>query len=439
MVATSAHHVVRLTVRVSVATIHREIDVTLPTSSTLAEVLPELARMIDLPKVHRPWQAATAAGAPLDMHTPLHELKLFDGSILTLTPIEPPNPPVVRDAAESLRDAAERARDVHGVDLVATVAGVAGLGVLVATAAPLPAAVGVAALTLFLLAVLVRSRVLFAGVPAVAGAAAGLWVAGDRAAWVGAFDPALGVLAAALTAAVAVAVGAVLRLAGPGVTAFYLTASALLSTGALGAWLPSPLAPAALAVLAGVLTVMATPGIASRAAGLAIPRIPTAGEEFEASDGYQLDVDKRSANAVAIAAGLSCAVAACAVPALVSAAWHGGAWVLAFALCTAGALGLHASRHHYPAARIPLLLTALAAACAGVIAVVRTDHPHPALMVAAAAVVLAAATAALWAPRVPELEPTTVVWLERAEAAAIIAVLPLAVHLTGLFTLIRGL
>lgn len=439
MVATSAHHVVRLTVRVSVATIHREIDVTLPTSSTMAEVLPELARMVDLPKVHRPWQATTAAGAPLDMHTPLHELKLFDGSILTLTPIEPPNPPVVRDAAESLRDAAERARDIHGVDLVATVAGVAGLGVLVATATPLPAAVGAAALTLFLLAVLARSRALFAGVPAVAGAAAELWVAGDRVEWVGALDPALGVLAAALTAAVAVAVGAVLRLAGPGVTAFYLTASALLSTGALGAWLPSPLAPAALTVLAGVLTVMATPGIASRAAGLAIPRIPTAGEEFDASDGYQLDVDDRSANAVAIAAGLSCAVAACAVPALMTAAFRGGAWVLAFALCTSGALGLHASRHHYPAARIPLLVTALAAAGAGVIAVVRTDHPHPALMAVAAVVVLATATAALWAPRVPELEPTTVVWLERAEAVAIIAVLPLAVHLTGLFALIRGL
>ena len=60
MVATSAHHVVRVTVRVSVVAFHRDIDVTLPTSSTLAEVLPELARLVELPEVHRPWQATTA-------------------------------------------------------------------------------------------------------------------------------------------------------------------------------------------------------------------------------------------------------------------------------------------------------------------------------------------------------------------------------------------
>ena len=39
----------------------------------------------------------------------------------------------------------------------------------------------------------------------------------------------------------------------------------------------------------------------------------------------------------------------------------------------------------------------------------------------------------------PDVEPTTVVWFERAEIAATIAVIPLAVHLTGLFGLIRGL
>ncbi|QYH20231.1 hypothetical protein JKI95_04765 [Corynebacterium aquatimens] len=86
MVATSAYHVVRVTVRVSVVTLHRDIDVTLPTSSTLAEVLPELARLIDIPEIHRPWVASTAAGMPLDMHTPLHRLKLADGSIITLSP-----------------------------------------------------------------------------------------------------------------------------------------------------------------------------------------------------------------------------------------------------------------------------------------------------------------------------------------------------------------
>ncbi|HHU68445.1 MAG TPA: hypothetical protein GXZ33_11505 [Corynebacterium sp.] len=51
----------------------------------------------------------------------------------------------------------------------------------------------------------------------------------------------------------------------------------------------------------------------------------------------------------------------------------------------------------------------------------------------------AALTAPLWVPRVPEVEPTTVVWWERAESLALAASLPLAAHLAGLFVLIRGL
>ena len=113
--------------------------------------------------------------------------------------------------------------------------------------------------------------------------------------------------------------------------------------------------------------------------------------------------------------------------------------MVATTLCVAGALGLYASRHHFPGARVPLMLTALAGAAASVVVVARMPEPHPALMVLAIVVLLIAGTAPLWAPRVPQFEPTTVVWFERAEAAAIIAVIPLAVHLTGLFTLIRGL
>ena len=96
LVATSAHHIVRVTVRVSVAAFHRDIDVTLPTSSTFAEVLPELARLVELPQIHRPWEISTAGGRPLDMHTPLYALKLHDGAVIALRPKEPIAPPVVR-------------------------------------------------------------------------------------------------------------------------------------------------------------------------------------------------------------------------------------------------------------------------------------------------------------------------------------------------------
>lgn len=439
MVATSTNHVVRLTVRVSVASVHRDIDVTLPTSSTLAEVLPELARLIDIPQVHRPWEATTVAGAPLNMHTPLHKLKLFDGSVVALHPVEPPSPPVVRDAAESLTTTAEQAGDVRGLDVIAGVLGAAGVAAMAGAYVSLPAALLLATLALAVLALTVRSRPLYWFVPAFAAAAAGLWVAGPRSEWVDATDAAIGATAAVLTVLVMITVGASLRLVSPAVAAFYITASALMGVGAAGVWLREPLAPAALVVLAGVLTVMGTPGISSRLAGLQIPRIPTAGEEFEASDGYQLDVDERSANAIAIAGAMSCAVALCTIPALLYAGWQGGGWVITFALATAGAVALHSTRHHYPRARVALSLMSLAAVVAVVLAVVRDPSPHPLMLVLAALLILGVGTAPLWSPRLPEIEPTTVVWLERAEAAAIIAVIPLAVHLTGAFAMIRGL
>ncbi len=439
MVATSAHHIVRVTVRINAAAIHRDIDVTLPTSSTLAEILPELARLIELPEIDRPWAATTVAGEPLDMYTPLHKLTLFDGSVVTLSPEEPPEPPVIRDAAESLSATARGVHDPRGLDVAASVAGVLGICFLMSVFVPWSAALLIGALVLATVAIAAKSLWAFWLVPPAVAAAAFAWVAGPRDQWASATDPALGVLAGATAAAVAIAAGLAFQLTGRTAGAFHLTCSALAALGALGAWLPAPLAPAALVVLAGVLAVMATPGVATRAAGLQIPRVPTAGEEFANSDGYQLDVDARSAAAVKIADAMAAAIAVCTIPALGFAAWHGGEWVSAFCLATAGALVLHASRHHYPAARIALTLTALAALIGSAVALARTANAHPALVVLCLLIMVGAACAMLWARRIPELEPTTVVWFERAEAAAIIAVIPLSVALTGLFSLIRAL
>lgn len=428
MVATSAHHIVRVTVRVSVVAFHRDIDVTLPTSSTLAEVLPELARLVELPEVHRPWEATTAAGAPLDMHTPLYGLKLYDGAIVVLRPEEPVPPPVVRDAADALVHAAQSAREVRGLDAAATWAGVAALAAVAWKFLHPAAALALAAGCALAAAAAARSRPVFAPAPLIAGAAAGVWVSGGE-------DPALGAVAAALTAVVVAGLGAALGLAGAVTVAFVGTVSALGACGAAGAWLPGPLAPAALVALGGVLTVMATPGAATRLAGLTVPRVPTAGEEFDRSDTYQADVDARSAAAASIAAAISLAAAACTIPALGCLACSGGGWVAAFCLAMAGALVVYASRHHWAVPRASLTAAGLAAVVAAAVAA----PAHPVWVCAVGLVALAAASAVAWAPRVPDLEPTTVVWFERAEVAAIIAVIPLAVQLTGLFDLIRGL
>lgn len=427
----------RVTVRISVVAFHRDIDVTLPTSSTLAEVLPELARLVELPEVHRPWQATTAGGAVLDMHTPLYALKLHDGATVSLHPQEPTPPPVVRDAADALAGAAESARQIRGLDAAATFAGLTAVLLLARVFAPWPVALGAVALLALAVASIGRSRPAFASVPLLAGLAAGVWVAGGGDAGTDYVSLGFGALAALLTAAVAVGIGVALGLAGAAQVAFTAAACVLGGAGAAGVWLPSPLAPPALTVLTGVLGVVATPGAATRAAGLTVPRVPTAGEEFDRSDDYQHDVDARSAAAATIASAISAAIAACCVPALWWLGRAGGAWTFAFCLGVAAALVVYASRQHWAVPRACLTAVALSAVIAAAAAAARTGHPA-CIAVAALASIAAAATVA-WAPRVPDAEPTTIVWFERAEIAATIAVIPLAVHLTGLFGLIRGL
>lgn len=435
MVATSAHHIVRVTMRVSVAGFHRDIDVTLPTSSTFAEVLPELARLVDLPEIHRPWEVSTVGGAPLDMHTPLYQLKLFDGSAVALRPQEHVAPPVVRDAADALREVGHTARQLRGLDIAATYAGLVALFMCAGVFFTPAQALAVTGLVALCVAVVGASRAVYFAVPCCFALCAGLWVAGPDPQGA---DVAYGVFAAAAAAALAAGAGMGMRLFGAAEAAFVCAVCAMVSCGALGVWLPAALAPAALTLLAAVLLVMATPGTATRVAGLAVPRVPTAGEEFDRADAYQLDVDARSRSAASVAAALSVAVTVCALPALARIALAGGVWPFALCVCLAGALVVHASRHHWAVPRACLTAVALAAVVAAAVSAARGEV-HPAVMVIAMAVSLGAATAVVWAQRVGDLEPTTVVWFERAEAAAIIAFFPLAVHLTGLFDLIRGL
>ena len=126
----------------------------------------------------------------------------------------------------------------------------------------------------------------------------------------------------------------------------------------------------------------------------------------------------------------------CCVPALAWLGWLGGGWVSVFGLCAAGALVLHSFRHYDTTSRIALAVTAYAAVACACLAV--DPGAHPAWLGFSFFVAALTLSAPLWSSRVPDLEPTSLVWLERAEAAAIIAVFPLGLFLMGAFDLIRG-
>ncbi|AWB83406.1 type VII secretion integral membrane protein EccD [Corynebacterium liangguodongii] len=439
MVSTSAHHVVRLTVRIDVASFHRDVDVTLPTSSSFNEILPELARLVDMPEVTRPWEATTVSGAVLDSARPLYQLRIHDGQVVVLRPREPLAPPIVRDAAEALAAAAGRLGPVPGLGAAASLVGAAMVFVLVdAIAGFYPALVSAAAGCVAVGSV-ARSRALCAAAVLVLAAAAGAWVAGPREEWTGSADPALGALAAAAVVGFGAVCGGATKLFDAPVTAFFATSACLIGLGAGFAWLGSPTAPPAGTALAGLAAVMASPGVATRAAGIAIPRVPTAGENFAVADDYQLDIDSRGVSARGISAGIAAAVCACCSPALLLIGISGGGWAYALCICFAAALVVHAFRHHATVPRACLAVTSLTALLSSALAVAHAGAVHPAWLALAFCVATVVLTATLWAARAPDLEPTTLVWVERAETAAIIAVIPLAFQLAGVFNIIRGL
>lgn len=431
MAVAFSHHVVRLTIRIGAGEYARSIDLSIPLTSTFSEVLPEIAKLIDVPETTRPWEFTTAAGAPLDPHTPLSSMRLRDGQVLAMRPQEPVDPPVVRDAAESLA-VADNIGPRSGIDVLAAVGGASALGVLTGSLTNVLFGLAATAVASLVVGVVSRSQVVVLFGALAAGLASGSWVAGGEGwTWPINGSTALGLIVGAFTSMFLSAATRFL----PAVAA----AAFLLVVGAIGAWMPADEAPFALTVLAGLVTVMLTPAVATRAAGLKIPRVPTAGQEFEIADDYQDDVGERADSARRITDGLGVGTAMCMVPALVLVAMAGGSWVFAFCLCTAGALLVHAARHHATVPRVSMAVAAVTAVFSGVLAVAVSQDPHPVLVVVAGLVAVAAASAAVWAQRVPDLEPTTLVWVERAEAAAIIAVIPLAFYLTGIFETIRGI
>lgn len=441
----SLDHVLRLTVRFHVGGYHREADVALPAGSSLADLIPEIVTLCGAPRISRPWHAMTAGGQQLDAAVPLHQTPLDHGSVIVLTPRHESAAPVIRDAAESLVATAPGA-GTSGLATAASLTGCAGLIVLVLAFQPVSVALAVGAVAA--LAMLVwqrRFQALGTATILLTAAAAGTSV-------LEAADPAdrltpdtLGWAGLAATGAMlaALLLTAVLGGLGARTGAALVAVAGFTTLGVGGAFLPehaaSPgVASAAVIVGAGVPVIAALPGWASKAAGLRVPRVPTAGQDLGVADEVQSDVDDRARRAQRLHEGLSLGTAAAMVPAALTLGWQGGGFALAICVAVAGAVLLHAARHHQPVVAWAWLLIGIAGAVGTALAAAHGSG-HPVQLGIAGLVVLAAVTAPVWTPHVRDLEPTTVVWWERAESLAVAAVLPLAAHQAGLFALIRGL
>ncbi|MBX8995542.1 type VII secretion integral membrane protein EccD [Corynebacterium testudinoris] len=431
----SVDHILRLTVRFHVGAYRREADLALPAGSALADLIPEIVALCGAPRISRPWQATTAAGLPIDPALPLHQTSLDHGSVVVLSPRHETPAPVIRDAAESLAAAPSGSRP-EGMAVAGTLAGCAGAAVLVAQWEPLSHALATAALIALVMLLWRRGSVaLSLAAIGCATAAAAVFV-GEASA-----DPfdystlSWQALSAGTALVLTLLLTAVIGGPGPRIGSALIAVTGLVAIAALAAHLPSPDAPAALVVAAGMLGMAIIPGSAVRAAGLKIPRLPTAGQDLQVADAVQPDVNRRARRALRIHEGLAVGTALGVIPALLYLGYQGGGFILGLCVAVAGATIVHAGRHHQAAtvwAWLSVGLTALVGVCLAM-----GDHPFQ--IVVALGVVSAAISAPMWAAKVPDLEPTTVVWWERAESLAIAASLPLAAHVAGLFLLIRGL
>src|SRR5690606_37343678 len=116
-----------------------------------------------------------------------------------------------------------------------------------------------------------------------------------------------------------------------------------------------------------------------------------------------------------------------------------GTWFTTlFALVTTIACLLHAIRQSRAVPTWSLMVLACAALITTVVSASRQEDSWVAVVVGVLIAALAV-TVAVWIPRIPTPEPTTIVWLERIESICVAATLPLALHLLDVFGMLRAL
>lgn len=437
-----SNHALRLCVRVHVGTFHREVDLAVPESSALAEMLPEVLELCGAPLISLPWQATTGAGQPLDQSLPLAETGLAQGAVLVLQPDTELPAPVVRDAAEALVEGTVTP-PVRGLATLAATTG-AGLLILVLLSSPLrgplPAALLAGVVTLICLAVLAWRRevtplaIMVVLLSALSGALAvveGLPPNPTVLAW--------SFLAAGGGAAVAIAGLGFFRML-PARSTATLGTLVLLALGAATALNLSltPSGTAAAVVALVMLLLLLAPAAGTQLAGLQVPTLPSAGQNLRVSDHPDPGITDKARRAVHIHEGIILGAVLGLLPAILLVGTTGGGFAQGLGAATTGALLLHSARHRSPLATWSLFIGALGGLGAIALTLTQSEN-HPIQVGAAITATLITLAAPLWTERIPTLEPTTVVWLERAESLAIITLFPLAAQLAGVFSTIRGL
>ncbi|MBC3186006.1 type VII secretion integral membrane protein EccD [Corynebacterium sp. zg-331] len=421
--------------RLHAGSYRREADLAVPAHSSLSEVLDELLALCGAPLLTRPWQALTAGGQVIEPTTALAHTGLRDGDTLLLGPQRERVHPVLLDATEALTEETTRsARPVPPSFLAHVTATTALFILVVALSHWLPLWVAFLPTTIAALILTLWTHPLpgvIATGTACAGASGFFWIyRGQPQDW-----PAYALLTGLLSTAAALVL---FGLAAHGLPIRFIAVAStvcVLVSSAVAAWfvLRDLSGTAALTTLLGFFLVALSPRLATACAGLAPPRLPSAGQDLGLSDAPLPHIEGRARRARLLYEGIHLGLALIVVPALLGIGFTASRSPagLGFGIALVCGIGLifalHALRHPHPL----VLCSHAAVSLAAIAALAVAAGSSLAVLAIAGILCLAGMSMPWWLPRLPAPEPTQLLWWERLESLAIAAIVPLCLHLAG--------
>lgn len=445
-----------------------EVDISVPSQSTFSELVPEvlgLAQQVSEQPLTDPevpvWQVISPAGLPYDMYAPVHTLQLSHGNSMIIRPHRPQAAPVIRDSAEALAHCSRSNAAARGTTECAAMAGalvIVLLGLrLPVESVPLSARWGAIA-ALLSIAFVITTRPLLL-IP---------WL---LATWSSVFFFLLGDSFTAVSHATSLSI--VHTVLAAGTVALVVLAgimvAARVSLWPIAHWLSGIVtivvcsfasAPAGWlhrdrefdvhgwfngaasgVILCAVAVIVAGPSLALRVSAMPIPRLPNTGQDLTVSDKVESpsDMTFKAQKASAIFQGMYVGSALSLAFAMAYLAVSPSVSGYCVALCTFTTIVCVFHAHRCPDAYSTWALWA--AGMLGMIAATNGALDVFAWPWIVVSILAAGSTisAPVWVHKLSSVAPTTTQWLHRVESLAVAAIVPLAAHLMGIFSLIRGL
>ncbi|AEQ05963.1 type VII secretion integral membrane protein EccD [Corynebacterium pseudotuberculosis] len=443
------------------------VDISVPRSSALVEVIPDILSLAGVEVGTTPWQSITASGLRIDASDPLHTTGLPDGAVVLLRPRQASKAPVVRDSAETLAHSSKSSLPPRGIAAATELLGIVGCACLIMRMNSIGLSefrwlilCGLAALAYLW----TRNALVLVAFAAFCACAAFFFVVDFPVSEARAPDIAAAVLAANF-ASIASSVSLHLfafrrpsRATTPSdekplghlrcLSAIISCALSTSPVAAVGLLYQSPesqphgwfLGAASAVIVCSLTVVVLAPTLAVKLAGVQVPRLPSAGEDLSVADS-QISAEHLkylARKSLLLMEGILMGASASATTALLVIGYlsNGNGYACGLCVCAIICSAAHSHRHATGVSVWMLWLIALGGIIGLSLAIDVSTHW---LAIVSLSVSLCALTASLWAKLLPRFTPVTALWIGRCEALALAAVFPLSCQLIGVFSLIRGL